>query len=647
MKSPRSPFALLLLLIILAMCASAATASAEGLTDVGGAEWHVEQPPAPEPPVGVEGAKVPVGLGRVGDIEFEAPDRGALITAGNGSTVPPGVWTYNGAAWHELSTFCGASDRAANGAGLVGRGRIVWAGPDEFWTISDGRPGQAAEGLGQLPPLEDNTLCHFALNAGTGQLEIVGSYASLAFQSTSYQAMDAGACVSPTDCWFGGDTLPAPAVGSFQLHWNGATLTRQPYINEGHQIGDMAAYEGRVIASVRVKPGDPVVKKEGIVGEVPALHAITTEESLEPFESILELPLLQLGEFPSALDYLHLSGDEDALWGAAAPARELPAESKEAGTTILRYSRTQFSPESHEYTSQELPSWQQVLGPCPAGSACEAEPPSQNPFGTQVATSIAAEPATHSAWVAVDSKQDAERPSPASFASVARLTADGSISDRLQLPLAGEPYGAKGGSEQIACPAPADCWMVSTQGWLFHLSTPEAREHPAVNTEPAFSGTYLVHERPPDEGVPQENSVALVEGNAGEQEQGPPETKAKEEPTPFVRVTVPLLSRVHTHLVHGTTLELTFHLSVKARVRLLAKRKTKVVASTPMRVFKAGNHSLLLALNAKRWPTKLALQTHALAPLKTVSTRESNVGTVSTGLSFPAKSGLLAAGHLP
>ena len=47
----------------------------------------------------------------------------------------------------------------------------------------------------------------------------------------------------------------------------------------------------------------------------------------------------------------------------------------------------------------------------------------------------------------------------------------------------------------------------------------------------------------------------------------------------------------------ATTLELRFHLAVKARVRLLAKRRKQLVASTPMRTLAAGNRKLLLRLN--------------------------------------------------
>ena len=128
----------------------------------------------------------------------------------------------------------------------------------------------------------------------------------------------------------------------------------------------------------------------------------------------------------------------------------------------------------------------------------------------------------------------------------------------------------------------------------------------------------------------------------------PPLRIEPENEPPPVTVRVPLLSGVHSRLLHRTTLELRFHLSVKARVRLIAKRRRSVVASTPNRTLDAGNRSLRLRLNVHRWPTKLALQTHALGPLKTTSTREAGPSSneVSTSLAFPRSSTLLESGLL-
>ena len=132
--------ALALCLIVGSLLVPAATA--------GAANWHLEQPISP--------AGIPGPLGRIGDIEFWAPNRGALITSGVGLT-PPGVYIYNGQGWHQYSTVCGGEE-----------GRIVWAGPDELWTVADQPAGQESS-AGTLP--HQVSLCHFQNGA------VVASYA--------------------------------------------------------------------------------------------------------------------------------------------------------------------------------------------------------------------------------------------------------------------------------------------------------------------------------------------------------------------------------------------------------------------------------------------------------------------------------------
>ena len=197
------------LALVLPLAVAPSSAHAQGAGEA--PAWRLEKVLPPQRPGESNEAEhdrqLPVGLGKIGDIEFWAPNRGLLITAGDPPTVPPGVWTYNGVEWRELATECGATD-----------GRIAWAGPDEFWTVSDGRPGQTSESTENinLPPLEDNTLCHFA----DGQ--IVASYAHPAFQADSYLQMHAAGCFEPADCWFGGEPLEEPQLGGVS-----AALERQ------------------------------------------------------------------------------------------------------------------------------------------------------------------------------------------------------------------------------------------------------------------------------------------------------------------------------------------------------------------------------------------------------------------------------------
>jgi hypothetical protein len=558
-----------------------------------GVAWRLEQPPPPPPPVGVPGATAPIGLGRVGDVEFLQPNLGLLITPGNGSTISPGVWVYNGQEWHALSNKCGAT-----------AGRIAWAGPEEFWTVSDGRPGQAANpATGEPAPLADRTLCHFAHG------EIVGSYASPAFEASSYQEMHAAGCITPADCWFGGSQLPAPHDNeAFHLHWDGGGLAAEPNPH-GHTVEDMRLFEGRLLESVKLAPSDTDAELESPFPF--ALHVINGPGVTPVYEPVLGLPLYESREFPEALEALRLGADSESLWAAAGPVSETPAGSTSAPVTVLR---------------DEGGEWTQILGP-------EAHLGGEGKIAGDVVTGIAPEPGTQGAWLALDSHQDVTQPSPTSFAEVARITPEGEVETQ-QLPSAAEVaagVGPKGAAQEITCPTYRDCWMTTTQGWLFHLA-PEGERTLPPDDSSAFS--HLITFRPEDQGLPQIPPDAPPADDSGEL----PATLAKPgliviPEVPETKVREALLSNIHSRLLRGTTtLELSFHLAAKARVQLIAKRKQTVVAKTSTHTFAAGNRKLLLALSRHAWPTKLDLKTHALGEPPLVSTRGPGVNTVGTGV---------------
>ncbi len=598
-----------LVLALVVLIAAPAVGSAEGLEAEGGATWRLEQPSPPAPPAGVEGAALPVGLGKIGDIEFWGPNRGLLITAGNPPTIPAGIWTYDGVAWRELATVCGATD-----------GRIAWAAADDFWTVSDGRPGQAgAEGI--LPPLADNTLCHFK----GGKVE--ASYASLAFQASSYQAMHAAGCLGEKDCWFAGDPLPEQLnPGTFQLHWNGNSVAAEAYPEEAHAAMDMRSSQGRLYESVRLSSRD-----RGATPEPPALRLINPEGVAPQFEGIRELPLYGpsggLEEFPTALDFLHLSSDERSLWGAAGP-QATPEHSAPGQVTVVR---------------EVEGGWSQLIGP-------QSQPSGAARFPEDVVNSIAAEPATNQAWMALEGRSEAAQQSPTAGAQLTQISGTGESSAVQSLPSAGEAaagFGPKGAAAKLVCPAAHDCWMATTQGWLYHLAS-EGERQLAKNEDPAFSS--LITFRPADEGVPKVVPDAPPpddSGLLGEASSSLSSLLATVQPPPEAGVKVALLSKLHVRLVHRTTLELSFHLAVKARVRLVAKRRKSVVASTPTRVLAAGDRKLSLRLDPRRWPTKLDLQSHALAPLPTTSLQGAGNTTVGTGfVELPRTPGLSGFGPL-
>ena len=643
-------------------CAAGAWLPASAVAE---ATWASEQPRPPVAPPGQPQPTVPVGLGTVGDIEFQAPNRGLLITAGNGSTVKPGVWSYNGAEWHEIATECGAA-LVPNAQGREGEeARIAWAGPGEFWTVATGRAGQRSESTeqSQPPPIIDNTLCHFAGGA------IVGSYAHLAFSADSYLEMHAAGCLGPSDCWFGGEALGEPQTGAFQLHWNGSTVETEPYPGEGHAIEDMAALGGALYESVRIKPGDR--SSTGNAAEPDVVHRINPAGVTPTFEGEAELPLYGREERPSALDYLHLSSSDGTLWGAAGRKRESAEERSEKGnelgqvTLLRRVSGT----------------WSQIFGPGSGGAPAHPLPAlfpgeeqreaqllgNQEHLGDSIAAnatvaSVAAEPGGEGAWLALRKPGSVSAGEP-TRAVVTHVSAEGQVLQTVVLPTAAEEasshIGPKGAASFVSCPAANDCWLATTQGWLFHLAPEGERTLPRDEREGEYfcpARNYpqcIITYRPPDLGLPQQPPDAPPPDTSGLVEPGIHEAGRLEAPkAPPVesnKVTLPLLSHVRSRLLHGRTLELSFHLSVKARMRLVARRRRKVVAETAALTLKAGNRHLLLGLDPHRWPTKLALQARALEPLRQVSSitgEGANVGTLSTGVSVLPRSAA-AWGPLP
>lgn len=583
-----------------AMASAAPAAAAE-------ASWHMEQPtPA--------GSSWPISLGYVGDIEFWAPDRGVLITSGNTPTIPAGVWAYNGREWHEMSEVCGATD-----------GRIAWASPSEFWTVSDGRAGQANEitgnGTEKAVALQDNTLCHFAHG------QVAGSYAHPADELDSYQAMHAAACLGPTDCWFGGDPLAEPQVGGFHLHWNGSAVENVPYAGVGHEIDSMQALGSNIYESVLEKHSDRT--QAGATSA--AVHRINPEgvsPQIEPEEGLFEeLPevLYESGEPPEGLEYLHLAASGAELWGAAGPGETFQS-GRLGQVTVVRDvggEWTQMVGSEHPLGRILASEAEEVALLKVAHSASEAR-----------VAGIAVEPGSGDAWLAL-APREGTASDPRSV--LVHLSSEGAVLGEQTLPSAEEQSdgtGASGAPSAITCPAQQDCWLATTGGWLFHLA-PAGEAAPGRDPDESEYFTGLITYRPADQGLPQVLADAPPADDSGEL---PPEEikwESYESKTAAQLVTLPLISSEHSHLIHHSTLELRFHLSVKARVRLIAKRGHRVVAQTAKQTFKAGNRALRLALDPKRWPTELKLETHALAPLRVVPSaggEGAGITTETTGL---------------
>lgn len=386
--------------------------------------WHSETPVA-------AGIGVPAPLGEVGAIAFWAPNRGVLITAGN-EGMPPGVYAYDGTGWHLYSTVCGGH-----------RGSIAWAGPDEFWTVSDYATRQSGNSFPELE--ETRSLCHFKDG------EVVASYAEPIRTATSYLRMEAAACNGPADCWFAGEPLEEAASnqGPFHLHWDGRGLTAVPSLTEAQpQIDDapgtitgLAFFEGTLYETA---------------SEAPFLR----EASLLRPEVFAPVPLPEGATGPFTL-----AADGGQIW-AISESEPLALRSIGAGFEEIPLER-------------------------PIGKA-----------GGVSAVPLATEPNGAAVWVG-----GAEENSSISRANVTRISASGAESVPILLPRPEEELDPKGRPWAIACPTAGQCWLATEKGWLFHLggSLPQDTDpamHVLITQRPADNSTPTFVPG----GVPEDNS---------------------------------------------------------------------------------------------------------------------------------------------
>jgi hypothetical protein len=522
------------LLAVLALALGAGPAAAD--------DWHSEQPLT-------AGGDVPVALGKVYDIKFWAPNRGVLITAA-------GLWAYDGTGWHQLATVCGGTG-----------GRIAWAGPQDFWTISDQPAGQS---LVSPRDLWHRSLCHIVDG------KVAASYAQPIGLPGSYLPLNAAACLAPDDCWFGGERLPGVVnTGAFHLHWDGHVLTPAPSLtvrdptiaDPDRAVADLAVHQGALYETVRVddnavtgEPSDqPYLVHEVLPGTPPAFIPQFTAS-----------PVDYGGQTPSTLSGLQLSSDGASLWAAAGT----DDVNKPLPVTILTLGADGFAPLTLNDPDGLLAPSAMVQG-------------------------IAAEPGTDAAWVGY-------QPLPGNGqAALVRVHADGTVDSGTALPSAADGIARKGGADRLACPAPGQCWMTTQTGWLFHLGGDLPRDdapamHRLITYRPPDASTIVL---PPDSLPDDDSGIAPPVFDEPPPIQSTPATD-----TPKKAKAKKLVTGVKRRLVKRTTLELTFTLTAKARVQLVATRRKTVVARTQKATLAKGKHTLKLKLSAKHWPTKLDLR---------------------------------------
>lgn len=511
------------------------------------ATWRLEQPDPPKD------ARFKVPLGKPGALECLAPDRCLLSVEGN-STVPRGLLFYDGVSWKQLSTVCGDNGDTS---------RIAWAGPDEFWTISS--PSLPRRGAG-------TSLCRFK----GGQ--VVASYSTADQSADPFRPMNAAACASSTNCWFGGIATQDPSgqrTGAFHLRWTGDDL-RTVYAPQGRGVSDLtwargAFWETVVVGASREDRHTPVrnAREEQVPQPIHRIDGGSFTE--EPYAATprSEVPV-------GGTELLATDGVGEELWfvgGGAASGPAAPADGNVRRPPVAVRKQDPFY--------LEVPFADDQFGP------------------TDRFVDVAVVPGQQRAWVAVQRYED--RGSTTAAGRVALLDPAGNVLKQ-RLPASGAGRGSIAIVEMVG---PDEGWAVTTAGWLFHLTDGRRRER---NTDPAFAS--LIDFRP-NEAVAQSVSDAPPADDSQLFAPPPVELVTQTQSTAatprrlaalLTRVTKPKVSR-------KLVLRLSFTMRRTGRVRLQARRRGRVVAQTPLRRLRPGRHTLRLKLTRKRYPDALRFVT--------------------------------------
>ena len=169
------------------------------------------------------------------------------------------------------------------------------------------------------------------------------------------------------------------------------------------------------------------------------------------------------------------------------------------------------------------------------------------------------------------------------------------------------PSGSgRGAAARIAFTDPNDGWLVTNAGWIFHWTDGSS---PPVDTDPAFTGTITFR---PNEAAEQFVPDRPPADDSRLFAPPPLELDPTADPPPRkVRRLPPLIKKIKTRL-RGLTLVVSFTVTRRARVALIAKRRGRTVARTRPRVLGPGRHALRLRLSRERYPTRLAFSSKAV-----------------------------------
>lgn len=531
--------------------------------------WQLEQP---APPAGAPG-QGPVGT--PADLQFLTPNFGLMLVENPpGSLFADGLLVYDGAGWRQLSTVCGAPARS---------GRIALVSEVEWWTVS-----RAVNALdGSIPTDGSPTLCHFRGGA------VVGSYATaLSDTIAPYVSMNAAACASPADCWFGGPVFDTPGTGTFLLHFDGANVTARSH-PRARAIADLAPLGGEVLGGTAVGTAFDGIA-QGIAGnELPVPSGLATLEANGP-----QLLRRFAGGATGVIDWPRISAVEDLV--------DVRAMDTSGATMWVagRDAGDSYVPEDED-------------GPRPAPRAPflarmnvgEPEPTVLDPGddglrADEFVHDIAATP-DGGAWAAVGPRQVDRR----GGAEVVRLDGAGRVVERVAL---SRPDLSVGTAAKIDCTTSEQCWMVTVNGWVYRLAEPGLVL--PRNLSPAIQGLITV--RPRDARTPTIPPDTIVQDESNRYVAPPPEPEqpeaASEEPK-----RIPALLRVLgkprvQKTKKGRRIRLRVQVRRRARVQLLGRRGGRTVARSRRKTYKPGRHTIVMPAKTKRWPTSLRFVTRDL-----------------------------------
>ncbi|MDO9409965.1 hypothetical protein [Patulibacter sp.] len=542
---------------LLATLAATTAALLCGAGAAGAAGWTPV--PLPPPP----GGQFSVPAGFVGDLSFWAPNRG-LMTVGGNNSVKPGLYSWDGESWHQLSTVCGGGPNA----------KIAWAGPREFWTITAPAVGTQPNGLG---------LCRYKDGA------VVGSY-SFYNVPDFVPSVNAATCRTADDCWFGGvgATSVDGRAGAFHLHWDGSTLA-SVYNGQGRGVSDLVTHRGAILESTFVGTGPGAQGTRPFLGTaepVPALlHRIDAGVfrndafSVAPFD----------GGRADGAELRSLDTDGTTAWAVGGAANSGPGTAEG------------FTPRPPVAARKDGDgAWQEL-------ALRGDDLPSTRWFG-----SVAAVPGTREAWATLaDTEVAGPTPSGETSApTVARIAADGTVVPE-QLD-AREGGAARGAATAIACPATDDCWVATARGYLYRRTS--GATYPR-DTDPAFQGTIAIRPNEaasqviPDEPPADDSRLLAPPVVLPPPAAAAVPTACAAPPALISRVKAgrkPLSKKEARKKNARITLVIAFRLARPATVGVIAKRGSKTVGRAKARTLKPGTRRLTVAVRRRTFPKKIS-----------------------------------------